>query len=64
MATVLAYVIADLQSSGRNGILAEFRANEDMALLLRRGMTERTSPPFAARPCTPGLESQDPASPC
>ena len=64
MATVLAYVASDLRSSERAGILAEFRSNEDMGLLLLQGMTERTAPPFAIRPCTPGLEAQDPASPC
>jgi len=64
MATVIDYVIADLRSSDRNGILAEFRTSEEMELLLRRGMTERTSPPFAVRPCVPELETQDPAAPC
>ena len=64
MATVLAYVIADLQSSDRAGILAEFRTNEEMEQLLRRGLTERSGPPFAVRPCAPEIEPRDPAAPC
>jgi hypothetical protein len=63
MATVLAYAIADLQSSARAGILAEFRTSEDMQQLLLRGMTERTSPPFAVRTCAPELEPRENAPP-
>jgi hypothetical protein len=57
MATVLAYVIADLHTSGRTGILAEFRTNEEMGSLLQQGMSERAVSPFAVRAC--GTESEE-----
>jgi hypothetical protein len=43
MATVLAYATADLHSSGRTGILAEFRSSEDLAVLLQRGLSARAT---------------------
>ena len=63
MATVLAYVIADLFSSGRASILAEFRTNEEMGVLLQRGMAERSAPPFAVRSCPETLEDQERTEP-
>ena len=64
MATVLAYVIADLYSSGRADILAEFRANPEMGSLLQRGMTVGGGA-FAVRECQPDPENQaSPESRC
>jgi hypothetical protein len=59
MATVLAYVIADLHSSGRTGILAEFRTNEEMGSLLQQGLSERAVSPFAVRACGAESEQQE-----
>jgi hypothetical protein len=59
MATVLAYVMTDLYSSGRAGVLAEFRTNE-MGLLLQRGMAERSSQPAESPVCTPDSGSLEP----
>ena len=63
MATVLAYVITDLFSSGRSSLLAEFRTSEEMGVLLQRGMAERSEPPFAVRSCPETLEDQEPTEP-
>ena len=52
MATVLTYVIGDLYSSGRAGILAEFRADETLGLLLQRGLEARAAAPFEVTACT------------
>jgi hypothetical protein len=52
MATVLTYVIGDLYSSGRAGILAEFRADETLGVLLQRGLEARAAAPFEVTACT------------
>jgi hypothetical protein len=51
MATVLGYAIGDLHSSGRAGILAEFRSSEDMAVLLQRGLSAHLEVPESLVAC-------------
>jgi hypothetical protein len=41
MATVLAYVLHEMTTSGRAGILADFRTNEHIQRLFERGIQER-----------------------
>ena len=60
MATVLAYVIADLHSSDRAEILAEFRGSEEMESLLQRGLSERAEQTLAVATCAAGQETSDP----
>lgn len=53
MATVLAYVIQDAQSSGRREMLAAFRTDDKVRDLLNRGLLERVTSNLALLPCEP-----------
>jgi hypothetical protein len=51
MATVLAYVMNDVESSGRREILAAFRDNEEARELLNRGLLQRVTSNLATLTC-------------
>jgi tellurite resistance protein len=52
MATVLAYVISDTESSGRREILAAFRADESIHSLLDQGLLQRVQSNLTRLECS------------
>ena len=60
MATVLAYVIADAETSGRREILAAFRNDENVRQLFERGLLQRVTTNLAALACTDDRERGEP----
>ena len=52
MATVLAYVISDAESSGRREILAAFRADESIHSLFDQGLLQRVQSNLTRLECT------------
>jgi hypothetical protein len=57
MATVLAFVIDDAQSSGRREILAAFRADESIHSLFDRALLRRVEENLTQLACAPDLEA-------
>jgi hypothetical protein len=53
MATVLAYVMGDAESSGRREILAAFRDDEGLRELFNRALLQRVTSNLALLPCGP-----------
>jgi len=58
MATLLAYVMSDAESSGRREILAEFRTDTDVRELFNRGLLQRVESNLALLPCEPAPDQQ------
>jgi hypothetical protein len=61
MATVLAYVLEDIQTSGRAAILADFRSSPEIGTLFERAVLERETLVEARGPSSTRTLSQDAA---